>query len=158
MYFAFSYYHKIIDSIRAMLCIRSRCTRTAITRKDERRGNSHGDWMRKKKKRRNQSHERNKSSMIVTDRESRCIATVHYSHKGCHLSSPFLFRDFHGETYEGEIYETCGWFFYSLLQLALIGHEVVLFLMRYAFNDVRLGLLRSVPSSFFHTYVIAVCS
>lgn len=35
---------------------------------------------------------------------------------------------------------------------------IVWFLMRYAFNDVRLGLFRNVPSSFFHTYVIAVCS
>lgn len=46
----------------------------------------------------------------------------------------------------------------SPLQLTLIGHVIVWFLMRYAFNDVRLGLFRNVPSSFFHTYVIAVCS
>lgn len=43
-------------------------------------------------------------------------------------------------------------------QLTLIGHVIVWFLMRYAFRDVRLGLFRKVPSSFFHTYVIAVCS
>ena len=48
--------------------------------------------------------------------------------------------------------------FNSPLQLTLIGHVIVWFLMRYAFSDVRLGLFRNVPSSFFHTYVIAVCS
>lgn len=48
--------------------------------------------------------------------------------------------------------------FYSPRQLAFIGHVTVWFLMRYAFSDVRLGLFRNVPSSFFHTYVIAVCS
>lgn len=50
------------------------------------------------------------------------------------------------------------WFHNSPLQLTLIGHVIVWFLMRYAFSDVRLGLFRNVPSSFFHTYVIADCS
>lgn len=43
-------------------------------------------------------------------------------------------------------------------QLAFIGHVIVWFRMRYAFRVVRLGLLRNVASSFFQTYVIAVCS
>jgi len=47
---------------------------------------------------------------------------------------------------------------HSPLQLDLMGHVSVLFEMRYALSVVRLGDLRSVSSSFFHTYVIAVCS
>jgi hypothetical protein len=40
----------------------------------------------------------------------------------------------------------------------LMGHVTVWFEIRYALSVVRLGDFRSVSSSFFHTYVIAVCS
>lgn len=43
---------------------------------------------------------------------------------------------------------------YLPLQLAFIGHIVVAFWIRYAFSVVSEGLLRSVSSSFFHTYVM----
>lgn len=43
-------------------------------------------------------------------------------------------------------------------QLALIGHAVVAFCIKYAFSVVSDGLFRSVSSSFFHTYVMADCS
>lgn len=43
-------------------------------------------------------------------------------------------------------------------QLALIGHVVVAFCIKYALSVVSDGLFLSVSSSFFHTYVIADCS
>lgn len=45
----------------------------------------------------------------------------------------------------------CG--LYLPRQLALIGHIVVAFCIKYAFNVVNDGLFRNVSSSFFHTYV-----
>lgn len=39
-------------------------------------------------------------------------------------------------------------------QLALIGHVVVAFCIKYALSVVKDGLLRKVSSSFFQTYVI----
>lgn len=50
------------------------------------------------------------------------------------------------------------WCCWLPLQLALMGQGMVWFWMRYALRVVSDGDLRSVSSSFFHTYVIADCS
>lgn len=44
-------------------------------------------------------------------------------------------------------------YIYLPRQLALVGHIVVAFCIKYAFNVVNDGLFRNVSSSFFHTYV-----